>query len=119
SPQFGCTDVGGAYVGPTQTHILRLARELGLETYPVDHTQSSLLELQGTVRPFRGVIPPVYNPIGLLDLSNTMATVDKMASKIPRECPWEYPGAQELDSITAKELMERITWTGYGGGGGH
>ena len=29
-------DVGGAYVGPTQNRILRLSKELGLETYKVN-----------------------------------------------------------------------------------
>uniref|UniRef100_A0A8C0ZFN5 monoamine oxidase n=1 Tax=Cyanistes caeruleus TaxID=156563 RepID=A0A8C0ZFN5_CYACU len=28
-------DVGGSYVGPTQNRILRLAKELGVETYKV------------------------------------------------------------------------------------
>ena len=30
---FGYTDVGGAYVGPTQRRVARLASELGLEFY--------------------------------------------------------------------------------------
>ena len=29
-------DVGGAYVGPTQNRILRLSKQLGLETYKVN-----------------------------------------------------------------------------------
>uniref|UniRef100_A0A8C6ZAL2 monoamine oxidase n=1 Tax=Nothoprocta perdicaria TaxID=30464 RepID=A0A8C6ZAL2_NOTPE len=29
-------DVGGSYVGPTQNRILRLAKELGVETYKVN-----------------------------------------------------------------------------------
>lgn len=29
-------DVGGAYVGPTQNRILRLSKELGIETYKVN-----------------------------------------------------------------------------------
>ena len=28
-------DVGGAYVGPSQDRVFRLARQLGLSTYPV------------------------------------------------------------------------------------
>ncbi|KAJ7405469.1 amine oxidase [flavin-containing] A [Willisornis vidua] len=32
----GYVDVGGAYVGPTQNRILRLAKELGVETYKVN-----------------------------------------------------------------------------------
>lgn len=32
-------DLGGSYVGPTQNRILRLAKELGLETYKVNEVQ--------------------------------------------------------------------------------
>ncbi|XP_036913144.1 amine oxidase [flavin-containing] B isoform X3 [Sturnira hondurensis] len=32
-------DLGGSYVGPTQNHILRLAKELGLETYKVNEVE--------------------------------------------------------------------------------
>lgn len=32
-------DVGGAYVGPTQNRILRVAKELGIKTYKVNVQQ--------------------------------------------------------------------------------
>nr|KAF6492555.1 monoamine oxidase B [Molossus molossus] len=32
-------DLGGSYVGPTQNHVLRLAKELGLETYKVNDVE--------------------------------------------------------------------------------
>ena len=32
-------DLGGSYVGPTQNHILRLSKELGLETYKVNEVE--------------------------------------------------------------------------------
>ena len=31
-------DWGGAYIGPTQTRVLRLAKEMGLEMYKVHNT---------------------------------------------------------------------------------
>ncbi|KAK2082898.1 hypothetical protein P7K49_038134 [Saguinus oedipus] len=34
--QVDYVDVGGAYVGPTQNRILRLSKELGIETYKVN-----------------------------------------------------------------------------------
>ncbi|XP_078389983.1 amine oxidase [flavin-containing] B-like isoform X2 [Cetorhinus maximus] len=109
-PRFGYTDVGGAYVGPTQNCILRLAEELGVETYLVDDSQCSLTEIQGSVRRFSGVIPPIYNPIGLLDLNNVIRTIDKMAAEIPQETPWKHSNAKQLDSMTAKEFIEQIAW---------
>lgn len=32
-------DLGGSYVGPTQNRILRLSKELGLETYKVNEVE--------------------------------------------------------------------------------
>ena len=34
-PSYGYCDLGGAYVCETQTRLLRLAQELGVETYQV------------------------------------------------------------------------------------
>ena len=34
-PSYGYCDLGGAYVCETQTRLLRLAKELGVETYQV------------------------------------------------------------------------------------
>ncbi|XP_072349429.1 amine oxidase [flavin-containing] B-like isoform X2 [Scyliorhinus torazame] len=109
-PRFGYTDVGGAYVGPTQNRILGLAEELGVETYRVDGFLYSLADIQGSVRRFSGLVPPIYNPIGLLDMNNAIRTLDKMADEIPPEAPWKHSNAEQLDSMTAKELIERMVW---------
>ncbi len=37
-PAYKYCDVGGAYVGPTQNRILRLADSLGIKTYKVNAT---------------------------------------------------------------------------------
>lgn len=41
--QVKYVDVGGSYVGPTQNRILRLAKELGIETYKVNVREATLL----------------------------------------------------------------------------
>lgn len=33
-------DLGGAYIGPTQNRILRLAKEYGIQTYKVNEQES-------------------------------------------------------------------------------
>lgn len=37
--QVKYVDLGGAYVGPTQNRVLRLSKELGLETYKVNEVE--------------------------------------------------------------------------------
>ena len=38
-PSIGYVDLGGAYVGPTQNRLLRMAKELGVENYKVNETE--------------------------------------------------------------------------------
>uniref|UniRef100_A0A8C0HKQ1 monoamine oxidase n=1 Tax=Buteo japonicus TaxID=224669 RepID=A0A8C0HKQ1_9AVES len=37
--QVKYVDLGGAYVGPTQNRLLRLSKELGIETYKVNEVE--------------------------------------------------------------------------------
>jgi monoamine oxidase len=45
-PIGGNVDVGGAYVGPTQRRVARLAREYGLTFYMNNIKERSILTLQ-------------------------------------------------------------------------
>ncbi|XP_066212219.1 amine oxidase [flavin-containing] A [Saccopteryx leptura] len=104
-------DVGGAYVGPTQNKILRLSKELGLETYKVNVNERVVQYVKGKTYPFRGAFPPVWNPIAYLDYNNLWRTLDNMGKEIPADAPWDAPHAEEWDKITMKELIEKICWT--------
>ncbi|XP_056682081.1 amine oxidase [flavin-containing] A isoform X2 [Monodelphis domestica] len=104
-------DIGGAYVGPTQNRILRLSKELGLETYRVNIKECLIHHIKGKSVAFRGPFPPVWNPIAYLDYNNLWRTIDNMGKEIPFEAPWQAPHAEEWDKLTMKELIEKICWT--------
>ncbi|XP_045732518.2 amine oxidase [flavin-containing] A [Mirounga angustirostris] len=104
-------DVGGAYVGPTQNRILRLSKELGLETYKVNVNERLVQYVKGRTYPFRGAFPPVWNPIAYLDYNNLWRTMDNMGKEIPADAPWEAPHAEEWDKMTMKDLIDKICWT--------
>ncbi|XP_042539566.1 amine oxidase [flavin-containing] A [Dipodomys spectabilis] len=104
-------DVGGAYVGPTQNRILRLSKELGLETYKVNIRERLVQYVKGKSYPFRGAFPPVWNPITYLDYNNLWRTMDKMGKEIPADAPWDAPHAEEWDKMTMKDLFDKICWT--------
>lgn len=104
-------DVGGAYVGPTQNRILRLSKQLGLETYKVNVNERLVHYVKGKTYPFRGAFPPVWNPIAYLDYNNLWRTMDNMGKEIPADAPWEAPHAVEWDTMTMKDLIEKICWT--------
>ncbi|KAM5127896.1 amine oxidase [flavin-containing] A [Callospermophilus lateralis] len=104
-------DVGGAYVGPTQNRILRLSKELGLQTYKVNITERLVQYVKGKTYPFRGAFPPVWNPLAYLDYNNLWRTMDNMGKEIPADAPWQAPHAEEWDKMTMKDLIDKICWT--------
>ncbi|XP_047391869.1 amine oxidase [flavin-containing] B [Sciurus carolinensis] len=104
-------DLGGSYVGPTQNRILRLAKELGLETYKVNEVERLIHHVKGKSYPFRGPFPTVWNPITYLDHNNLWRTMDDMGQEIPSDAPWKAPLAEEWDNMTMKELLNNICWT--------
>uniref|UniRef100_A0A8C2UN34 Amine oxidase n=1 Tax=Chinchilla lanigera TaxID=34839 RepID=A0A8C2UN34_CHILA len=106
-------DLGGSYVGPTQNRILRLAKELGLETYRVNDVEYQIHHVKGKSYPFKGPFPPVWNPITYLDHNNLWRTMDDMGQEIPSDAPWKAPLAEEWDHMTMKELLNKICWTSF------
>nr|XP_020487649.1 amine oxidase [flavin-containing] B [Labrus bergylta] len=104
-------DLGGAYIGPTQNRILRLAKEYGIKTYKVNEEENLLHYVNGKSYPFKGSFPPIWNPIVMLDFNNLFRTMDEMGKEIPREAPWKAPHAEEWDKMTMLELFEKICWT--------
>ncbi|XP_029458986.1 LOW QUALITY PROTEIN: amine oxidase [flavin-containing] A-like [Rhinatrema bivittatum] len=109
--QVKYVDVGGAYVGPTQNRILRLAKEMGVQTYKVHIADRLIHHVKGKSYLFQGAFPPVWNPLAYLDYNNLWRTIDEMGKEIPIEAPWEAPHAAEWDRMTMKDFIDRICWT--------
>ncbi|XP_048095168.1 LOW QUALITY PROTEIN: amine oxidase [flavin-containing] [Alosa alosa] len=104
-------DLGGAYIGPTQNRILRLAKEYGIKTYKVNEKENLAHYVKGKTYPFKGPFPPMWNPLALMDYNNLWRTMDEMGKEIPREAPWRAPHAEEWDKMTMQELFNKILWT--------
>uniref|UniRef100_A0A8C8BAU0 Amine oxidase n=1 Tax=Otus sunia TaxID=257818 RepID=A0A8C8BAU0_9STRI len=109
--QVNYVDVGGSYVGPTQNRILRLAKELGIETYKVNVEGHMIHYKGGKSRYFTNISPSTWNPLVYLDYNNFWRTMDKLGKEIPLEAPWDAPHAEEWDKMTMKELIDKICWT--------
>ncbi|XP_015265262.1 PREDICTED: amine oxidase [flavin-containing] A-like [Gekko japonicus] len=117
--QVSYVDVGGAYIGPTQNRILRLAKELGIETYKVDVVKRSILHKNGKSHPFLGAFPAQWNPLVYLDFNNFWRTMDEMGKEVcwnscfffSAEAPWDAPHAEEWDKMSMKQLIDKICWT--------
>uniref|UniRef100_UPI00358FFB94 amine oxidase [flavin-containing]-like n=1 Tax=Myxine glutinosa TaxID=7769 RepID=UPI00358FFB94 len=110
-PQCGHVDLGGAYVGPTQNRLLRLAKELGVATYKINETERLVHFINGKRHPFTSTFPSSSNPLVWLDLNNLWRTLDKMGEEIPTDAPWTAPHAQEWDKRSMQDLLEEICYT--------
>lgn len=108
-------ELGGAFLCPGQNHLLRLAREMGVEKYAIDEGTGSTVfydATSGRRRLFpRGREPRIWNPIVLLDINNFFRSLDEFCDEIPSHAPWEAPRAKEWDRMTVKEYADKVIWT--------
>lgn len=95
---------GGAFVGPTQDHILRLADELGVKTFKEQVEGNSVYISSTTGRQeYQGTVPP--DPSILPDAANLLTQIDQYAAEIPVDAPWTHPRAAEWDALTLREWI--------------
>jgi len=95
---------GGAFVGPTQNHILRLAKELGVRTFD-EYADGNSVYISSTTgrQEYQGTVPP--DPTILPDAAVLLTRIDQMASEIPVDAPWTHPQAAEWDAMTLAEWI--------------
>ncbi|WP_332667068.1 flavin monoamine oxidase family protein [Aeromicrobium sp.] len=92
-------EAGGAFVGPTQDHILGLAKEVGAETFKEYVAGKNVYVANGQPpQQFTGTVPP--DPLILADAALLQARIDKMAAETPIDAPWTRADAQKLDSTS-------------------
>ena len=95
---------GGAFIGPTQTHIAALAKELGVPTFKEYNTGKSVYVSSTLGRlEYDGTVPP--DPTILPDAGNLLTQIDQYAAEIPVDAPWTHPRAAEWDAMTLREFI--------------
>ncbi len=103
-------EVGGQWVGPTQTRLLEVAEELGVETYPTHDEGFNVIEWRGGLKRYKGAIPRI-NPVILLDTLRVQRKLERLARTVPTDAPWTAPGARELDGQTFHTWLRRTCRT--------
>jgi monoamine oxidase len=99
-------EVGGQWVGPTQTRVLELMRELELESFPTYDHGEHLVEYKKELKRYSGTIPKLGLRV-LADFGRAQWKLDRMARKVPADAPWTAPKAKEWDSQTLWSWMRR------------
>jgi monoamine oxidase len=90
---------GGAFVGPTQDHVLALAKELNVVPFKEYITGKNVYVSKkiGTIK-YTGTVPP--DPLILADAAILQLRIDNMSKSVPVDAPWTAKDAATLDAQT-------------------
>src|SRR5207249_3357643 len=99
-------DRGGQWIGPTQTRVAKLARDLGVETYPTYTKGRKLLELGSLRSSYEGTIPPVPL-LSLVGLHRTLSRIERLRREVPPAAPHSAAKALEWDGETVESWKRR------------
>lgn len=100
-------EAGGQFAGPTQDHILALAKQVGVDTFPTYNSGASVYVSGTRTRRYSGDIPPDLP--ALPDLGVVMRRIDQLVKKIPLDAPWRAPKARHWDSMTLESWIRHTT----------
>jgi monoamine oxidase len=100
---------GATFVGPTQDHILALAKDTGVATFDT-YDQGSNVYFAGGNRStysdtgLTGTAP--MDPAILPDLAQVVSRLDQMSAEVPVDAPWQAAKAQEYDAQTLQTWIQ-------------
>ena len=97
------SEAGATFAGPTQDHILDLAKELGVNTFPTFNEGENVYFADGSRSTYSdqsplGTAPP--DPLLLPDIAAVVAQLDQLSTEIPVDAPWTAANAPEYDGKT-------------------
>jgi monoamine oxidase len=108
------SEAGGTFAGPTQNHILALARELGIGTFETYNQGENVYMADGSRLTYSdqsplGTAPP--DPVILGDLATVVAQLDDMATRVPVDAPWDAAEAGAWDRQTLEHWIRENSTT--------
>src|SRR4051812_27745058 len=100
---------GATFAGPTQDHILQLAKDVGVETFPTYDTGNNVYLNQGSRQEYpsngpTGTAP--LDPLILPEMAADIALLDQMSTSVPVDAPWTAPNAAEWDGQTLESWLK-------------
>lgn len=105
-------DMGGMWLGPTQTRLTALVQDVGAELYAQPIEGRGHVHING--RPARIPKDAVENAIPVLprlELLRLQYLLDRLTRQISLDEPWAGAGAASLDRLTVTAWAERHVWT--------
>ena len=102
------SEAGGTFAGPTQDHILELATQLGVGTFPTFNEGDNVYFADGERMTYSdsgptGTAPP--DPTIAADLAAVVTRLDEMSKDVPVDAPWESESAADWDGQTLEQWI--------------
>ena len=94
---------GGQWVGPGQTRVLALAKELGIATFPSHHEGKTVLSLSG----LRFTRPA--DEADSADFARVKRLLEGLAKTVPLDAPWSAEHARVWDDKTVADWLAENT----------
>jgi monoamine oxidase len=104
-------DLGGMWVGPTQTRLLALGDEYGAKRYLSPIEGQNISEIKGTIRKGERGMPAV-DDAALAEFMRVSAEIDDMSKTLSPNAPWAADRAREMDAITYSQWSRQVTSNG-------
>ncbi|MCW8193678.1 flavin monoamine oxidase family protein [Proteobacteria bacterium 005FR1] len=105
-------DLGGQWVAPTQTRVMRLVDEFKVDIFKTYTAGDSMLLFEGEVIRRSGSFP-FKDKESLDDIRQCMEKLEVLAASVPLDAPWTHPDAIRLDNITFAQWIEENTTTDF------
>jgi monoamine oxidase len=102
---------GGTFVGPTQDHIINLAKEYGINTFSaVVEGENVYVDPDGERSTYSDTGPTGTAPLDpaiLPDLATVVTLMNEMSKEVPVDAPWNSPRAREFERYTLEEWIRQ------------
>ncbi|MCA1783165.1 MAG: flavin monoamine oxidase family protein [Intrasporangiaceae bacterium] len=110
-------ELGGQWIGPTQSRMYELVAELGLQTFRTYNDDGDILVdlggKQSRMAAHKGAIPRL-SPFALADLAQGLHRFARLASRTDLREPWRTKNAELLDGQTFETWIRRTLRTPTG-----
>ena len=101
-------DVGGMWVGPTQTKLLELLKEHGLHTTPQFEQGKAISEINGK-RTYPEGEGTGLDPVAQREYERLVTEMNRLSEQVPLDEPWNAPAAKQLDELTVEQWFRTKT----------
>ena len=102
-------EMGGQGVGPSQSAVRDLAREVGVGTFPTHNTGEALLEWRGGTVP-HGSLAQRHRAVSL-DLRQGTRRLDRRSRTVTTSTPWSGGAARRHDGTSVADWVRRTFLT--------